>query len=264
MTSKFKLHQQIIGAGPDLVCLHGWGMHSQLFQPLVARLQQHYRITLIDLPGCGGSREVSIPYQLDALCQALDDIISKPCMLLGWSLGGLIARHYAVNTPDAVNQLITIASNPCFVADSGWPGIDRQILNQFATQLQDNPEQTLAHFFQLQCYGLTDAKAALSAIKASWQETSTPTLAALAGGLQLLANTDQRSQLLQVQQPTLMLYGSHDRIVPASVEAAITQMNIDNLTQRVIDKATHMPFFTHTDACVVQLQQWQTSLESTV
>ena len=52
------VHVDIIGQGQPLVLIHGWGMHSGVWQPLVKRLSANYMLYLVDLPGMGSSRPV--------------------------------------------------------------------------------------------------------------------------------------------------------------------------------------------------------------
>ncbi|HEY0722138.1 MAG TPA: alpha/beta fold hydrolase, partial [Gammaproteobacteria bacterium] len=49
------LHIEVRGTGPDLVLLHGWGLHGGLFRSLADRLAPHFRLHLVDLPGHGRS-----------------------------------------------------------------------------------------------------------------------------------------------------------------------------------------------------------------
>ncbi|HBA27897.1 MAG TPA: alpha/beta hydrolase, partial [Gammaproteobacteria bacterium] len=41
------LYSSTIGIGPDLVLLHGWGFNSELFNDLIDRYKNQYRITMI-------------------------------------------------------------------------------------------------------------------------------------------------------------------------------------------------------------------------
>ena len=59
-------HVEIIGQGQPLVMMHGWGMHSGVWQPLVKRLSKDYMLYLVDLPGMGSSRPIE-PYHLHAM-----------------------------------------------------------------------------------------------------------------------------------------------------------------------------------------------------
>jgi pimeloyl-ACP methyl ester carboxylesterase len=55
------LHVQTLGHGPDLVLLHGWGLHGGVFAPLVERLVDDFTPHVVDLPGHGLSRGSAVP-----------------------------------------------------------------------------------------------------------------------------------------------------------------------------------------------------------
>ena len=50
------LYSHTLGSGPDVVLLHGWGMHSGVWEDVVEALLDHHRVTVLDLPGHGYSR----------------------------------------------------------------------------------------------------------------------------------------------------------------------------------------------------------------
>ena len=60
------IHVEIRGAGPPLVLIHGWGMHSGVFDGLAERLSPRRTLHLVDLPGHGRSRNVATSLTLDA------------------------------------------------------------------------------------------------------------------------------------------------------------------------------------------------------
>ena len=118
------VHVDIIGQGQPLVLIHGWGMHSGVWQPLVKRLSTKYMLYLVDLPGMGNSRPVE-PYHLYNLADEVAEMIPGVSDVLGWSLGGLVAQRIALNQPDRIRRLILVGSTPKFVATSDWQaGID--------------------------------------------------------------------------------------------------------------------------------------------
>ena len=49
------LYRHTRGYGPDLVLVHGWGMNSAVWEPIVPGLSERFRLTIIELPGHGGS-----------------------------------------------------------------------------------------------------------------------------------------------------------------------------------------------------------------
>ena len=113
------LHVETLGRGPPLVLLHGWAMHSGVFQPLVDALAAHFECWLVDLPGHGRS-DAFLPLERESVTEALLAQVPN-AFWLGWSLGGLIALEAALRAPQRVRGLIEIASSPRFVRGPDWP-----------------------------------------------------------------------------------------------------------------------------------------------
>ncbi|MBT6021836.1 MAG: alpha/beta fold hydrolase, partial [Candidatus Thioglobus sp.] len=110
------LYTSTTGTGKDLVLLHGWGFNADLFNALIEKYQNQYRITKIDLPGHGRSKDVA--GGIDEWCDEIIKILPKNPILLGWSLGGLLAINIA--TKIQLSRLILIASSPNFVQNKNW------------------------------------------------------------------------------------------------------------------------------------------------
>ncbi|MCI2282692.1 alpha/beta fold hydrolase [Colwellia sp. MSW7] len=96
-----------MGQKPLLVLLHGWGLNSAVWQPLIASLPQNFtdrfNIVTVDLPGFGTNvSKVVSPYTLANICQSISATIHRPAIYLGWSLGGLIATEMALSHPEKV------------------------------------------------------------------------------------------------------------------------------------------------------------------
>ena len=80
------IYCHVIGSGPDVVLLHGWGMHSGVWEDVVENLLDHYRVTLIDLPGHGYSRAVGAGHTLSELAAAVLAVAPPRAAWVGWSL----------------------------------------------------------------------------------------------------------------------------------------------------------------------------------
>ena len=59
-----KINYVQYGKGEDVVLLHGWGQNIDMMKPLGDNLSDHYRITIIDLPGFGLSNEPETSYSV--------------------------------------------------------------------------------------------------------------------------------------------------------------------------------------------------------
>jgi len=100
---------------PPLLLIHGFGAAIEHWRYNIPALSQHTSVYAIDLLGFGGSRKANTPYsayewgqQLRDFCR---DIIGRPTVLVGNSIGSLAALTAAAETPDWVAGLI-MASLP--------------------------------------------------------------------------------------------------------------------------------------------------------
>ena len=129
------LHVERTGSGPDLVLLHGWGLHSGVWAEVMPSLAQRARVHAIDLPGHGYSADVEVG-SFDAACEAVAAVVPERSLVCGWSLGGLVAQRIAHRHPDRVVRLALVSSTPCFAERPGWRnGMKESALATFASAL---------------------------------------------------------------------------------------------------------------------------------
>ena len=224
------LYSQTIGTGPDLILLHGWGFNSELFNELIDQYKNQYRITKIDLPGHGRSDNVN--GGINEWCNAIIKILPENPMLLGWSLGGLLAIKIA--TKITISQLILVASTPNFVKTNDWPyGIDEDNFRQFSDALELNLSKGLKRFVSLQ----TQDKAQSKTLNQSIDKFPASTQA-LNQGLDILLATDLINEFKQLNIPTKVILGDHDTLVPRHIS---NWYDKDNVKTQVLNTG-HLPF----------------------
>jgi 2-succinyl-6-hydroxy-2,4-cyclohexadiene-1-carboxylate synthase len=78
---------------------------------VVRALGERYRPMAPDLRGHGSGREV-VPVSLEAVVSDLEALCADPIALVGYSMGGRIALHYALARPEHVERLILIGASP--------------------------------------------------------------------------------------------------------------------------------------------------------
>jgi pimeloyl-[acyl-carrier protein] methyl ester esterase len=235
------LYTQTVGAGPDLMLVHGWGLHAGIWKPLLPLLEAHFRVTCVDLPGHGRS-DWQGEETLDAMAGALLAVAPAGAAWLGWSLGGLVAARAALLAPARVNALIEIASSPCFVCRPGWQSAMLPVLlDTFAAELAEDYARTLNRFLALQVRGSEDSTAALKMLRALMLLQGEPNAEALRAGLELLRTTDMRDRLAEIKCPVLLLAGERDTLVPLSAMRAAREL-FRNAQLQVVDGAGHAPF----------------------
>lgn len=250
------LHVEQSGLGPDLVLLHGWGLHGSVFAALAEQLAPRYRVTLIDLPGHGRSPPPIHDFDLAAVTETIAAAAPPRAIWLGWSLGGMIAAHMALSAPARVDKLILVASSPRFVTAPDWPhAMDPAILAGFARALEQDYRATLERFLSLQVTtGSTEGRETLRGLRAALLQY-TPALPALRAGLEILRGADLRPQLAALSRPTQLILGGRDMLVPVSVGAALRQrapaIQID-----VLSDAGHAPFLSHPQEFLATLTEF--------
>ena len=244
-----------------IVLLHGWGMNKQVWQGIESLLPgcTRERLCLLDLPGHGDNRHLPTPYTIASLSRWLDGEITQPCILVGWSLGGLLAQHYAHSHPDKVVALGLVASTPKFVQDSDWPGIKPGVLAMFAQQLEQDHRGLVDKFMAIQAMGSETAKQDIKQIKQWVLAKPTPQKEALRSGLEMLLLVDQSAAFRQLRMPTHVLLGKLDTLVPFKVIKELQALN-KKIDVTLESKASHAPFISHPESFL----NWLDNLMSTI
>jgi pimeloyl-[acyl-carrier protein] methyl ester esterase len=240
------LHVQHLGSGPDLVMLHGWGLHGRVFTTLAEQLASRFRISLIDMPGHGRSPPPQQTLDLASLTEMVASVAPSRATWLGWSLGGMVAAQLALTAPAQVEKLILVNSSPRFVTAADWPwAMDPAVLDGFALALHEDYHGTLERFLSLQIApGTAEGRHNLRQLRAMVLQFPTPAAQALRDGLVILRSADLRTQFSSLRLPTLLVLGERDRLVPAAVGSAVHDL-LTTARIEVIKGAGHVPFLSH-------------------
>lgn len=97
---------------PLLVMLHGLGDEADTWRHVFLPLAENYHTLALDLPGFGRSDKPDVDYtpefMLDAILGFMDHLEVPKAILMGSSLGGILAQGLAVTHSDRVAGLILV------------------------------------------------------------------------------------------------------------------------------------------------------------
>lgn len=251
-----KLKVQDLNNLPNFVILHGWGVNSGVFKHLLEHLPDYLRVRLIDLPGFGSNNHLDIAdIEFDVLCDCIAAALPERSILMGWSLGGLIAQQIALNHPKKLAAVIQVCSSPKFVADENWHGIKPQVLDQFSQQLSDDIAQTIDRFLAIQAMGSKTARQDIKSLREMVLNSGLPNLGALIKGLTFLHSVDLREHIIQCHVATLRIFGAKDSLVPLKCLEALEEL-CPNSHKAVLSAASHAPFISHPKEFTAELDKY--------
>jgi 3-oxoadipate enol-lactonase len=124
-TAGTKLHYLRTGcqSGPLLLCLHGLGGSSDTFRPLLPHFPSNHNIALLDFPGFGKSPAPQAPKKISvaghvadvgeliaALQRPSSALQSQHVVIIGHSLGAIVALQYAAQFPEFIGGLALLGA----------------------------------------------------------------------------------------------------------------------------------------------------------
>jgi pimeloyl-ACP methyl ester carboxylesterase len=105
---------ELQGDGSAVVLIHGLGLNRAMWQWQLPALVPHFRVVTYDLLGHGESAKPTGPPNLamfsEQLLRVMDDCGVERAAIVGFSLGGMIARRFAIDHPHRMSALAILHS----------------------------------------------------------------------------------------------------------------------------------------------------------
>lgn len=232
-----------LGFGQPLVLLHGWGSSSRVWRKLSLQLARQFQTIAFDLPGFGFSDPVE-RVAVSRLSERLLRGIDGRFVVLGWSLGGLIALDMTRRAPERVAGIVLIATNPCFTQRRDWPhAIEAGVFESFAHPIAAAPARALKRFAVLQASNGARRAEVVRELQAAAAWTA-PDSRVLLATLRLLSQSDMRQVLVGLHCPVALVLGEKDVLVPAAIRGELAAL-APRLCCYVVAGAAHAPFLSH-------------------
>ena len=240
-----RIRTAIRGSGPPLLLITGLGASLDLGAPFEREMAARGVQTVsFDAPGIGESSPYRWPRRMPGVArtveQTLDALGYDSVHVLGVSLGGVIAQQFAHQAPRRVRRLILAATGPGL---GGVPGSPRVLLELATPRRYYQPD----YYRRIagRVYGGTarhDPDALLHGSPARFIER--PTVSGYLGQLYAITGWTSMPWLRTLRQPTLVLAGDDDPIVPL-VNGRILAWCIPDARLHVVRKGGHLFLLEH-------------------
>jgi poly(3-hydroxyoctanoate) depolymerase len=216
-----RLHVREVGDGDPLLMINGIGAHTAMWMPLEAVLGD-FRLIEFDAPGAGQSATPSYPVTIPALAwltrRLLEQLGIARADVLGYSLGGLVAQELAIAAPEQVRRLVLVATS------CGWGGIPGQpvaMLN-VATPLRYWSPSFYRRTIGSMAGGHARRDPDWVQRHGELRRRHPPTVRGYFAQLMSASAWSSLPQLSRIHQPTLVVTGDDDPLVPAANSVLLT------------------------------------------
>jgi pimeloyl-ACP methyl ester carboxylesterase len=202
------------GALP-LVLLHGIGSNAQSFAPLMQALDARFPVFAWDAPGYGNSQPLPVEWpDASDYAAALERLLAglgiTRCVLVGHSLGCLMAARFALVSPKCVATLVLISPALGYGAEKGAP-----LPNGAALRIMELDRLGPAKFASVRARNLVaDPEAQPEVVRAVAEAMAAIKRPGYDQAVRLLAVGRILDDAAKLEVPAAILVGAQDRITP--------------------------------------------------
>lgn len=226
------------GSGPVVVLIHGIASSSVTFELLIPLIVKNHRTISIDLLGFGESpspkgAKYTIEEHVSALARTIDSLdLKEKFVLVGHSMGSLIATRYAVRHHHKLTKLVLVSPpvyvNPAAIGDP----MERAAMGLYLRAyeyLRTNKRFTMRNAAMLA--RISPIKNVLEVSERNWN--------AFVLSLQnLIESQTTISDLAAVMMPVEFIYGNLDPFLNAAGLRIVRQLR--NVTMHKVEVNDHL------------------------
>lgn len=220
-----------LGSGETVLMLHGIGGGHLAFAPQVETLASvGYRAVAWDMPGYGHSAPIE-PYTFKGLAQScvalIDALQCESVVLVGHSMGGMVAQEVIARRPDRVHKLVLCGTAAAFAKRSDGQSADawaQQFIAQRTAPLDAG--QSMADMADMAARLVPQVVGPGSlpeGVRLAEQCMARVPAATYRRALDCLVGFDRQAALAHIGVPTLLVGGAFDRVAAPAVMQQMAQ-----------------------------------------
>jgi len=241
------------GEGRPVLFLHGVTLSAKVWAYQLQELASSYRVIAVDLRGHGlskpGSSGTTIEQMADDLERVLDALDLTGAIVVGHSMGGMVAIEYALThhpkMPNRVDGLLLVATsakplmplngNALPVKVATWL-LNAYLAKRASNQQQPLPGGDIAAWLSRAAFGRYPLPAHVQVTQLMFQAMHPRSLSDI---LPSLAGFDRSNELREIELPTLVLVGTAD-LLTSPFHAKALASRIPRSSLKVLSGAGHM------------------------
>ncbi len=223
------------GVGPDWVFVNSLGTDFRVWEPLLPALGQR-RCIRYDKRGHGLSELTQGPFTIPQLAEdlagVLEELAKGPAVIVGLSIGGMIAQQLYQTRPELVRGLVLMDTAPKIGTDEVW--------NERIAAVREGGIEALADAVMERWFAPATHRSRADEV-ARWRTmlTRTPAEGYIACS-EAIREADLTAAAAQISVPTLCIVGAHDGSTPPDVVEAMAKL-IPGASFEVVADAGHLP-----------------------
>jgi pimeloyl-ACP methyl ester carboxylesterase len=238
-----------MGEGPPLLFVHGLSGAWQNWLEQIPHFARTHRVVAVDLPGFGVSPmppwDISIPAYGRFLRDFCERVEIERCALVGNSMGGFIATELAIAEAKRVEKLVLVSA-----AGITWAKARREP----AAMLGRVGRAAAPMALRVQLSGIRRPRLRHRTFRGVFHdpnalrrellwENVVPALQSPGyfDAMTTLVGYDIRDRLEEIEDPTLIVWGRNDRVVPVPAALSYRRRIGDNAELHIFDRTGHVP-----------------------
>jgi non-heme chloroperoxidase len=221
------LSYDVVGRGRPVLLLHGGFATRRVFGYQLLQLSPQHRVIAPDLPGYGASPwdagQEWFPQAVDGVVALAQELGAEAPVVVGWSLGGLVAREVVDRLPGS--SLVLVGTSSTGITDQVRAAMEKQMTSDYPRYAR-----TMVRMF---------TSSGASADSEDWLQDM-----ALATGVDVaVASVARTAVTLRHPLPdgTVSVSGARDQIVAPSSRP------VEGVEDVVFERSGHAPFLEEKD-----------------